>query len=68
MLLLKINVSTIISMRSRRELSIDMFIHRSTLKNNRMALLSCFTFMPGTRVRFCCTVSTGSTSCNHMLG
>jgi len=32
--------------RSRRELSIDMVIHRIIIKNNHIALLACLTFTP----------------------
>jgi len=40
-LFLKINLSTTISMkRSRRELSIDMVIHKKIFENNQITLLS----------------------------
>jgi len=32
--------------RSRRELSIDMVIHKGIFKNNQITLFSCFTFIP----------------------
>jgi len=52
-LFLKINLSTTISMkRSRRELSIDMVIHRGIVKNNQITLFSCFTVIPKTRDNF----------------
>ena len=45
-LFLKTNLLTIISMkRSRRELSIDMVIHRSIFKNNLITLFLCFTYL-----------------------
>jgi len=54
-LFLKINLSTSISMkRSRRELSIDMVIHRNIFKNNQVKLSPCFTFIPKTGVSFYC--------------
>ena len=44
LLFLKINLSTTISMeRSRRELSIDMVIHRGIFKNNQITLFPSFT-------------------------
>jgi len=46
-LFLKTNLSTAISMkRSRRELSIDMFIHKSIYKNDEITFIPCFTFPP----------------------
>jgi len=55
-LFLKIKPSTTISMkRSRRELSIDMVIHRGIFKNNQITL-SRFTFIPKTGVSFHCAL------------
>jgi len=34
--------------RSRRELSINMVIDRSIIKNNQFTLFTCFTFVPKT--------------------
>jgi len=54
-LLLKINRSTTTSMKtSRRELSIEMVIHRSIFKNNQITHFSCFTFISTTGVSFYC--------------
>jgi len=38
--------------RSRRELSIDMVIHRGIFENNKITLFPCFTFIPKTGVSF----------------
>jgi len=54
-LFLKINLSTSISTkRSRRELSIDIVVHRGAFKNNQITLFSCFTLIPETGVGFYC--------------
>ena len=48
-LFLKINLSTIISIkRSRRELSIDMVIDRDISDNYKFTLFSCFIFVSKT--------------------
>jgi len=43
---------TILIKRSRRELSIDMVIHRGIFKINQITLFPCFTFMPDKGVSF----------------
>jgi len=56
-LFLKINLSTTISMeRSRRELSIDVVIHKGILKNNQITLFPRFTFIHKTGENFNCEV------------
>jgi len=39
---------------SRRDISIDMVIHRGIFKNNQITLFPCFTFVPKTGVSFYC--------------
>jgi len=41
---------------SRRELSIDMVIHRGIFKNNLITVSPCSTFVPETGVSFHCVI------------
>jgi len=53
LIIFMINLSTTISMkRSRRELSIDVIIHKGIFNNNQITLFPCFAFIPVTGVSF----------------
>jgi len=52
---------------SRRELSVDIVIHRGIFKNNHITLFLCFTFISRTRVSFHCKIVAKGTNVSETL-